>query len=483
MNGVSVLLAALIIPWLATGLVLLSVFRNQDVSLRVVVLGAAYLISMLVTAGMLALSSSLTGKFQFQFVFWVWGIVLVVGIILARPWKVNVPERLSRVGAGLVTSRWQMLLFSLLLLLVIVRLAGLAVENTHQPMVAWDAWLVWAERAKVWFYSQHMVPFVVSGQWLHSPDPTFYTINAWNYPKAVSLIHLWAALALGRWDEALVNLPWLFTVIALGMVIYGFLRTTGVASWLAMAGVWLLLSLPMVDAHVAMAGYGDLWLALAFSIGILGIITWHRNRSHLMLGLGLAALASMPLIKTDPSFLLLPIASLAILWVLPFRLRVVLPLLALSLLAAALVLTHGHLSLGGVGALTITKAGISLPHLGLVKPDLPALAPIMAQFMFGQDSWHMLWGAMVIAFVVLLLRDWRDTMVQALLLTLVAAIVIYAFAYASPHLLGVISNGTVVNRGLIYLAPLAIYAVIQSLCSLQQGRIVSDRVVHRTVAT
>ncbi len=52
------------------------------------------------------------------------------------------------------------------------------------------------------------MPFVTASEWLNGTVPNGYIDAAPHYPGTVPLIQVWAALLIGRWDDALVNLPW-----------------------------------------------------------------------------------------------------------------------------------------------------------------------------------------------------------------------------------------------------------------------------------
>ncbi len=380
---------------------------------------------------------------------------------------------------------WQKLVFGLLLALIALRLTSLGIEITHQAMPAWDAWIIWAERAKTWFYLGQLAPYVPTEAWLNAPSGS-YESEAAHYPILVSLIHLWAALALGRWDEALVNLPWLGAGIALAFTLYGALRSSHTPAWLALGGVWMLLSLPILNTQIAIAGYADLWLTLAYSQLIFGLLLWISARQRAALVLVLLGLLSLPLIKHQVWLLLLASSSPLVIWAMfiaiPPRLRTGLGV-ALSagiVIFLGINLSDGHLHLPVLGDISVQATQIALPGLGNLAPDFARIAEPMLFQLFILDSWHMLWGISALAWLVLFVRllrqKPRDIMLLALNISLFSSLFFFALTYASPRTLPFIIDGTLVNRGLLYLAPLLIFVIMHVLSPRRMSTDVLSRV-------
>jgi hypothetical protein len=110
---------------------------------------------------------------------------------------------------------------------------------------------------RVWW----MVPFVPASQWATAYGAMVFTDTHPDYPGTVPLFQVWTALCLGRWDESLVNVPWIAAAVSLGIAFYAQLRRLEISSTMAMFGTYLLLSLPFLTIHVAIAGVADLFVA------------------------------------------------------------------------------------------------------------------------------------------------------------------------------------------------------------------------------
>src|SRR5438552_5172897 len=80
-----------------------------------------------------------------------------------------------------------------------------ALEIVWRPLFPWDAWAQWATKSHVWYELQRIVPFLDKTSWFAGDG---YTDAAPMYPGNVPLLQVWSCIALGRWDDSLMNLPW-----------------------------------------------------------------------------------------------------------------------------------------------------------------------------------------------------------------------------------------------------------------------------------
>ena len=87
-----------------------------------------------------------------------------------------------------------------------------------------------------------------------------------------------SCLVLGRWDDTLMNWPWWFMGVALIFVMYGGLRSLGASALAALVGAFLIASMPLANAHVALAGYADLPMAAYYTAAAFALLRWVRER-------------------------------------------------------------------------------------------------------------------------------------------------------------------------------------------------------------
>ncbi|MEZ5594571.1 MAG: hypothetical protein R3F53_29350 [Gammaproteobacteria bacterium] len=185
------LLIALLLPWLV-GLLALRVLRLPPM----LTAGAGFLLGMIGLSLLLRAWSGLDLPLQFMPVL----LLLMLLALMLTPLAVKC--RPAAPGAGTGASFTDLgamarLAYTILLLLLIVRYAALAGEIAWRPLLGWDAWASWAVKAKVWFYQQHITPFVSSEAWLAWAGDSVYTVIANDYPATIPIADLVRA-GLGR---------------------------------------------------------------------------------------------------------------------------------------------------------------------------------------------------------------------------------------------------------------------------------------------
>jgi hypothetical protein len=190
----------------------------------------------------------------------------------------------------------------------------LAMDNVTRPLFAWDSWTTWAVKSRLWFELGSEVVFVDSASWLANGqhNPPVYALAAWHYPDAVPLIQTWVARMLGYWDDALINLPWIFCYIAIvaGFAVHVF--TLNIAFVVKLVAIYFLATLPMLNAHVAIAGYADIWLTAAFLFASLSLIQFVLTGSKTQLILAVLSTICAVLIKKEGLVLVVALLPLVL---------------------------------------------------------------------------------------------------------------------------------------------------------------------------
>jgi len=273
MESVLVLLA-LALP-IALGGLWLSVLVPADTPARIpLIWGHGALLGLVLVPQFLWLQNALGLALSFAFPATVAAILIIAAIVMLRR-RGNVlgaaqPElrALRKITAA---QKW---LFMLLLTVLIVRLALLGTEVFLRPLFPWDATMHWATKAKVWFEYRSIVPFTDNLSWLQAFGEGVFTDRHPNYPSTIPLLQVWMNLAAGEWNESLMNLPWLVCLAALGGAFYSQLRIAGVEPTLSMVFTYFLLSMPLINTHVALAGYADLFVGAAYCAALMALHNW-----------------------------------------------------------------------------------------------------------------------------------------------------------------------------------------------------------------
>ncbi|MDZ7784303.1 MAG: hypothetical protein U5K56_15645 [Halioglobus sp.] len=261
----------------------------------------------------------------------------------------------------------QRVLWTILLGLIVLRLITLGTEVALRPLFPWDATMHWATKARVWFEHRSLVPFVPHDIWLQVGGEGVYTDRHPNYPSMIPLLQVWMNLATGNWNESLMNLPWVVCLAGLGAAFYGHLRVARVEALTAAAFTYFLMSMPLINIHVALAGYADIYLAAAFCCALMALHNWMTLRAGWMAALALLFAALCPQIKNEGLFWALSLAPAALVAFMQRR-QAAKVLLLLGLLAILLLLLlPRHLVIAGHSMEELVPAFQPEALAGLVK--------------------------------------------------------------------------------------------------------------------
>ena len=355
------------------------------------------------------------------------------------------------------------LLFGFFLLLILLRISTVGMELVSRPLFPWDATMHWATKAKVWFDAARMVPFVESRQWLELGGAGVYTDHPPGSPATIPLLQAWVSSALGRWDESLINLPWLLCLIGLGAAFYGQARVAGVPALPAMAFTYMLLSMPLLDTHVALAGYADLFLGASYCAAIMALHNWSLTRDRGQAAVALVFALSCPLIKNEGFYWLLSFIPALVVVFLPMR-------RALQLLAAGLVLLVVVLIMIPSD---FAVAGHSYNEL-LLRYRPGALSGI-GYSIWMHDNWHLL-GYLLVGLLVLALAQGTQTPAKlpffavALATALALFLVLFVFTRYSSGAIRFTAVGRIslhLMPGMMFLAMILYHGIRSRRCSLR----------------
>ena len=437
MSDVALLFVAVAVPWALGSMLVCRVHPAERSGDAALVLGTGWLIGV-VTITLLLRALGAGGLAIDRIMVVSVAAVIVVGAVAMAYRAPDVLTWLRRAGTTLMagsSTTWARVAWFVLLAALALRLVLVCSELLLRPLFPWEAWTRFAPYAKVLVGINALPRFVDGTEWLRAAG------NAWfdGEPRTsatIGLLQAWTTLFLGRFDDAGMNLPWCATLAALGLVGYGALRASGATPLAALAFGTLLVSIPLVDVHAALAGYPDLFIATIFGAGV--------------------SLLQPPRIRPARGRLILLVALTA---ALPYFHQPAWPL-AFALLAGMATAVAGRYSRA---ALTVAAAGSLVLLFILARSTIeiggralhidyrPAFGSLMDNlFLFG--SWNVLWYAIVAILIaarhVAASPAWRPPVV-----TLAVAAAWVAVLTAFPAARELFGGVVTVERLLLMVAP------------------------------
>lgn len=334
------------------------------------------------------------------------------------------------------------LAWQLLVAWIAIRYALLALAVSWQPLYPWDAWIQWATKARVWYEEGAIVPFARSAAWFAAGGGVWFDASP-EYPPTVPLLQVWACIALGRWDDVLMNWPWWQFSVALTLAVYGGLREQEATTLPALIGAFLVASLPLANVHVALAGYADLPMAAYYTGAVLAFLRWARSRSLRDAAVALLLAVACTQIKVPGLAWALTIVPGVVVALWPRR-------------GPRYVLIGFAVVVFVLAVLAQTSPVILRYRLHM---DFDPAWRALLETHFLLANWHLLWYAAIAA----ALLAWRQLASPSLApLTAIAAagalFLVVVFSFTNARLW--VTEQTTINRATLHMAPLAAVFVV-----------------------
>ena len=440
------LILAILLPW-ATGFIWMGFLFRHDASATLAArLGYGYFAGALLTALIqvsfdgLGLPQNYWATLVALFVLAIWGQGLSGMLFGSSTRNIILQPRLVTRWSGL---NWRHAVVSLLLLLLAVRLANFFLEIIWRPLYPWDAFTCWALPGRNWI-----------------EQGTLGVQEYCSHPKLIPLIQFWPALALGYWDESLINLPWFCCALGLALAVYGQSRALGASPPLALLLCYLFLSLPILNVHILLAGYADVWIGACYTLAILAFVrlVWQRDYRQAALALGLVLL--LPYIKLSSVLWSLTFIPALFIWIFPSRWLLIASVLGCGGLILWYFTTGIDLTLpfSGTrlqGRILISPEQIIIP--GYQGPGLKSfpVGDAFLQNFFYLGNWHLVWYLVPFAVLWAVVYAWRDRAVAVVLAPMVTALasIFFTFFFTETYGLYWAADYTGLNRAFLHIVP------------------------------
>src|SRR5690606_16621408 len=224
-------------------------------------------------------------------------------------------------------------LMALIAVLLLAHLWTLAVQAIALPTVGWDAWAAWLAKARAWTGAGELLPLAdFDAWWASAPGTSRYALAA-HYPDALPRLLTWVAAMHGGWHEPAVHAAWPVLWLALLGVLFGYLRLAGAGPLFAAVVTYLVTSLPLLNTHVALAGYADLWLAALLLVVFVHLQRAFAGRSWRDALFAVLAALLLPAVKLEGAIWMLCVLVGALVALVPARWQLrLLPVAAIGLL-------------------------------------------------------------------------------------------------------------------------------------------------------
>lgn len=418
-------------------------------------LGAGFLLGIFLAAGLVSvIADGDTTRAFADTAPWLAGVA-VLAWVAAFVFRTRLPKS---VDDGSLPPALR-LLWWVLLAAIVFRLGVLGSEALLRPTFPWDAWSAWAVKPKAWFLLGHYVPYVSMQEWLADPDLQLHTAAIWDYPELLAWIEVWFASAAGNWNEPMINIVWTGVLGSIGLASYGQWRALGLRPELCMLLVYGLVSLPLLGAHVALAGYADLWVAAALGMAVLSWLRWMRDRSPGQLLLAAIFAATLPLIKLEGAVWLAIFSSVVVLGMLPKRIRWWVVAGVFLLAIVGLALGGFEIPVFGLGWVQAKWGEVVIPALGALDIHWRPVGHAMLSGLLTLPNWHLLWYLLPLAIIL----RWRvfleDRMARSLgaMLGLCALFLFVLFFFTDASAWA--ENFTSANRLILHVVP-AVFSLL-----------------------
>ena len=344
--------------------------------------------------------------------------------------------------------------YFLLITLIAAHLLLVLASNLTRDIFPWDAFTTWMYRAKVWVLNDEMLNFQGVNQWLQSGG-LGYALPASHYPPSVSAVAAFSSALSSGWDDQSASMPWFFAMLAVGSMMFGVCKQSGLATLPSLAVLYLLISLPIVGMHGVLAGYADLWMVGTSGMGLAALLLWTQKRQRGALAIGTVLLVVGPCFKTE-GWIWLGMGMLFILiHTLWHQRRYAALFCVMAILLAGFRLQS--VNLGALGLWGIHEETIHIGPLGqyLLRP-YNAL-PKYFEMIFLRGNFHLLGTLYLLALALLTFINWRASVTHWLMGALIICSQWVIFGLSSYSLYA--ETGTAINRLLLQFLPVFVLTI------------------------
>jgi hypothetical protein len=359
-----------------------------------------------------------------------------------------------------VKPTWQ----SLMLLIIVTCGAGVLFYNGYLlPNIAWDSWMIWEGKARQWVAQGLNVDIRQWQDWITDPAAVF-NVSA-HYPDGVSLLYFLPKLLFND-SNHVVHVLTLVAYALTTLLMISRLQKMGTPVYLQWLIVIIMFSTPLINNHLMIFGYADIWMAMYVLLIMLTLMDYHDEKN---LGTGLTVLcylALLPMLKLEGwVWLTLFVVAHALVSVIHSRHRY-------HWLAGAIGLCLLMFLLGGVsvstpmGRLMISSEQLVIFNLLNTPLQYTDISASLLTGFFWQNNWSLIWLALPFLLISFFRNNHnRPSQVSHAFIILALLCFLFLFYFTSASQWA--SDLTALNRVVLQLTPCYLFLVFHMLSQLR----------------
>lgn len=455
-------------PWCLGYFIVRLIYKKKTISTIFICIGYGYFLGLFVLSVLMYLCKDTTVTMhQLMIIIIFINIFLLIRYLKNNSSIIKAKEFLEYIAEIKITIK---IVLAFCVFWILVRIISFSVEVILQPLFPWDAYTAWMPKAHYWFHSERLSQIISYWDWIgdYKQIKEIYVHDSADEHSLVNFVIFWIALMIGSWDEGYILLPWLLVTIAFLFGFAGQAIEYGVNIKIIIVSMILLISLPVMNSHIALPGYVDIWLGFILGLTVLSLIQWCVNGGFEQLLMTFIMIFGLCLIKSESGVVwsLVVFFSVCLAFI-NVSSKFILSVIFLCCLMFVCLMIIG-LEIGDMKSihhLVIKKDLIKIPYL--FNSHLESMSKlylklkIVLDHLFMMGSWNIFWALLLFVAsmnINLILKNIPPAIVFFILISnLIILTYIFLVNYYS------VSLDTIVNRAFLHVVPAYIGIVCFSI--------------------
>lgn len=466
---------AITMPWLLGYNIVSALTDKKTVSYTFISIGYGYFVGWGLVCVLLKLLNNIVNLTSVVWVCLLIVLLLNLTIIIWRKKYNAIQIGGSVVGAAKLIrlTSTQKIIISLAILWAVIRLSSLTFELIVRPMYPWDAYTSWLAKANLWYSKNELTPVISYWNWrdvLNLPKD-IYVHNSADERDFIPLIVFWMSAISGGWDEGINFLPWVLVFIAYCFGFSGQARLAGFNDNAIILGLLIFTASPIVNAHIALPGYADLWLGCLYGLAVAALYNWGKDRNRYQLILLLCMSIGCFFVKSQsgPVWTIILLISFVLALVNVSHRQLVVVFFAALSVFVFLVFLGVDFKIG-VYEFILDQDEISIPGIfsSVIPDNVLYKLTIVVRDLFAYQSWIFLW--FWLAFIAACIYFKQAIIISSYMSFIVLSGLLVIFAYMTLENFYAIELSTVLNRAFLHIFPALIFIFLSQFSIVNEDK-------------